>query len=198
MSNSNANTNANMENLKNIIRQNIIRLGELKKVLEISLMIKGIVEAENLDTEENGVNLPDDSSQAENPIDVIASLTDKRGEIVDAIKNIDASIKHYKLQLVPQYLNILEKTEKSAKLSQKPPKDDSFPDWAENLYKLLSDQQKVLGNIKEADNINSEALKKLLAELENKTKSIKKNRILMDKFNQNTEIHSGTLLKKQK
>ena len=178
------------ENLKNIIKQNINKLKAQKTVLEISLKIKETAEIaeDNLFSENQGKDIVDD----------ITDLTEKRGEIVEEIKNINAAIRHYRLKLPNQYAQALDDAEKKAKLKQSYPKDINCPAWVINLYKLMLEQQIVLEKIKNADEINNKLLKKLIEAVSERNNIIKNNRILMDKFDQSGDMPAGSIFRSKK
>ena len=186
----------NEEILKNILRQNIKKTGQLKKALEFSLKIKEAIE----NNQDNDDNNDDEAGEMmeKDIVNDIADLTDKRGEIIDEIKNINAAIKYYKSKLPPKYSNIVDNIEKTVSSKQKFAELQSFPAWARNLYKMLTEQQNILANIKITDDINNEAMKTLVKVLTEKTNSIKNNRILMDKFNQIDDMPAGSLIKSKK
>ena len=189
-------SNFHEENIKNIIRQNINKLEELKKVLDISVKIKGIGESEK-NKKDNYAEILNES-QDRDISDEISDLIDERGMVIEEIKNIDAAVRHYRLELPAQYSNIIAEVEKNAKSKQKLPKSVVFPEWAINLYRLMSEQQTVLENIKNTDDINNDMIKSLMDILNEKTLSIKNNRILMDKFITDGDMSAGTLYKSKK
>lgn len=176
--------------LKNIIKYDISKVNKLKKIFEISLKIKEIVENAKYD------ELLE--SQEKDIIDDIADLADKRGEFIEEIKNINTSLRHYKEKLPKHYSSIIDDIEKKSKSKQNLVKNVQLPAWAVNLYKLLSEQQAILENIKSVDEKNDEIIKNLIVILNQKMKSIKNNRILMDKFNQANDMPAGSLFKSQK
>ena len=189
------NLNSTEEIIKNIIRQNINKLRELKKVFDISMEIGKFAE----DMKKNASILADSENKGRDIIDDIADFTDKRGENIEEIKNINAAVRHHRLKLAAKYSDIIDKVEKYAKTNQNLPENNIFPAWAVNLYRLMSEQQAVLEKIRDADEKNNELIKNLIEELNKKTNSIKNNRILMDKFNQSgNDMPAGTFFKSKK
>lgn len=152
------------QNARNILSLNKEKLGILKEVLDVSLKIKD-------ETESGGEDAPDN----------IASLADKREELVEKIKNIDLAVRHYSSELRGHNPVMFDELQKNG------------------LSETLSDIRSVLNGIKAADEMNFEKIPHLMENLREKIKAAKENRTLMDKFLGGGEISSsGTLLSEKK
>ena len=205
------------ENLCKILDYYRERSGILKECLNISLKIK----------EEGEKNIGDigdisDKDDKLDVIDIISELTDKREVCLQKIKNTDATIHHYRLRLPDMEKKILKEIKDAVKdektlydfvnspnysklyKTYKTYKTDSSSDcssyvWVGELYNILENDKNMLNRIKSADEINFKIIKSMLEEIKSKVKSIRGNRILMNKFIENTgSVSLGTLMNKKK
>ena len=170
------------QNLKNIFALSEEKLNILKEILDISLKIKD--EADNASRAwaegESRVEFESRTEfETDGAIEKISALADFRGELVEKIKNIDLSVKHYGSLLRGQDIKTLEEFE-----TQSEPAINA---------------KIVLDGIKSADDANSRLISDLMAEMKDKIKFVRENRALMDKFVGDGEISTaGTLLSEKK
>ena len=176
-----------MENTVNQNLENIFALSEekliiLKEILDISLKIKDEADNASRIGTESEARIEFESQtefETDNAIENIAALADFREELVDKIKNIDLSVKHYGSLLRGQELKALEEFDRKSGFA--------------------AEIKIVLDGIKSADEINSRLISALMAGMKDKIKFVKENRTLMDKFVGDNEISpAGTLLSEKK
>lgn len=152
------------QNAKNILSLCKEKLSVLKEILDVSLKIKD-------ETESGGEDAPEN----------IASLTDIREKLVEKIKNIDFTVRHYSSELRGHNPEMFEELQKN------------------EMPEILSDIRVVLNGIKAADDMNFEKIPVLMKDLQEKIKSAKENRVLVNKFLGDGEMSSsGNLLSNKK
>jgi len=156
-------------------------LNILKEILDISLKIKD--EAEKAAGADQNFRPEFDSkeeSEADASIENIVSLVDFREELVEKTKNIELSIRHY-----------------SAELKERDPA--GFAAYEKTGNKTASEIKTVLDGVKTADEISGAAISGLMAGIKDKSKAVKDNRVLMDKYTGGGEVSAaGTFFSEKK
>ena len=176
------NINQNISQILDLYRE---RSGNIKECFYISAKIK----------EESERNIADRFDSTE----IIGELIDDRDGFIQKIKNIDATIHHYALNLTDTEKKILKEVREAVRNGQHPIAHSLDYVWAGELYNILSNDKNIIEKIELADDVNFIIIKDLLEEIKIKIKSIKGNRLLMNKFVDDTSAVSlGTLIKEKK
>jgi len=153
----------------------------LKKILDISLKIKD--EADKASGADKELRPEFDSkaeSEADASIENIVSLVDSREELVEKAKNIELSVRHH-----------------AAQLRARGPAE--YAAYEKTVSKTAAEIKTVLDGIKAADEISGAAISGLMAAIKDKTKAVKDNRALMDKYTGGGEISAaGTFFNEKK
>jgi hypothetical protein len=183
----------------------------LKECLYISLKIKEESE-KNTSNQSNQLTQVNQLNQLET-VDIISELTDKRALCLQEIKNTETAIHHYGLSLTDSEKQSLKAIKEAVKNGEELSnflkysnsleilEDTRSPDyiWVGELYNILENDKNMISRIKKADEVNFKTIKLLLGELKTKIKSVKGNRILMDKFVGDASLVSlGTLMNEKK
>lgn len=199
------NSNHNLNKILDLYKE---RSGILKECLYISLKIK----EENEKSEESTFNQLDQFNKLDS-VDIINELADKREICLQKIKNTEAAIHHYGLNLPDLEKKILKEIKEAVKNGEEFSnffkcsksfailKNTSSHDyiWVGELYNILENDKNMISRIKMADEVNFKTIKLLLGDLKTKIKSVKGNRVLMDKFIGDANVVSvGTLMNEKK
>jgi hypothetical protein len=167
--------NSGNQNIKSILSLSGEKLGVLKEILDITLKIRD---------EADKAYQTDDDDGADGAIENIASFVDSREELIEQIRNIELSVKHYGKQQ--------RALEGGAAALEELEKTDKFISTAAEISGVLE-------NIRTADDEGSQKIAAVMAVIKEKIKAVKSNHAIMDRYvGDNEAPAAGTLLNEKK
>jgi type I site-specific restriction endonuclease len=128
-------------------------------------------------------------------IEFIDNIAEKREVLLDKIKDADMTARYCESLLSEKLKKALKEIRSAAKNNVPP----AFKqEWTQYLFKIFTECEAVVKNIKATDEKNAAAIKALMEIMKNKINAVKENKKMMDKFADGFDMPSVGLLIKEK